>query len=138
LEAQRTLRRQFPNLEVILDEHNNETDLLKTSVGNLVRLCRPPVIVDEGHKATSAQAQSTIEGFNASVVVELSATPLPHPAPAVPGTAARRLRRLERELRLLPSPVCGRDRQAGEDGAGEEGYEGNLSGVVLDAANRQP
>jgi type III restriction enzyme len=70
LEAHRELRRKFPNLEVI-----PETDLLKTSVGNLVRLCRPPVILDEGHRATSELAQSTIEGFNASIVVELSATP---------------------------------------------------------------
>lgn len=75
VEAQRVLRRQFPNLEVIKDEHDQETDILKTSVGNLVRLCRPPVIVDEGHKATSDLARSTIEGFNASIVVELSATP---------------------------------------------------------------
>ena len=33
------------------------------------------MILDEGHKATSALARKTIEGFNASVIVELSATP---------------------------------------------------------------
>ena len=48
---------------------------MKTSLGNLVRIYEPPVILDEGHKATSALARRTIEEFNASVVVELSATP---------------------------------------------------------------
>ena len=33
------------------------------------------MILDEGHKATSELARKTIEGFNASIVVELSATP---------------------------------------------------------------
>ena len=49
--------------------------LVKTSLANLVRLCEPAVILDEGHKATSNLARQTIEGFNASIVVELSATP---------------------------------------------------------------
>ena len=49
--------------------------LVATSIGNLVRLCRPPVILDEGHKATSRRARETIDGFNASVLVELTATP---------------------------------------------------------------
>lgn len=70
IEAQRKLKTQVPNLELIED-----TEILKTSVGNLVRLCRPAVILDEGHKATSPLARETIEGFNATIVVELSATP---------------------------------------------------------------
>jgi len=70
LEAHRKLRERIPNLEVITG-----TDLVKTSIGNLVRICKPPVILDEGHKATSDLARRTIEGFNASIVVELSATP---------------------------------------------------------------
>ncbi len=49
--------------------------LAKTSLANLVRLCEPVVILDEGHKATSALARQTIEGFNPALVVELSATP---------------------------------------------------------------
>jgi type III restriction enzyme len=48
---------------------------VKTSLANLVRLCEPAVILDEGHKATSDLARRTIEGFNPAVVVELSATP---------------------------------------------------------------
>lgn len=66
----KALKAGVPNLDMVTGE------LAKTSIGNLVRLCRPPVILDEGHKATSELARATIEGFNASVVVELSATPL--------------------------------------------------------------
>ena len=33
------------------------------------------MILDEGHRATSQLARQTIEGFNPSAVVELSATP---------------------------------------------------------------
>lgn len=70
LPAHQALHARMANLETI-----EGTDVLKTSVGNLVRLCRPPVILDEGHKAYSPQARKTIEGFNPSIVVELSATP---------------------------------------------------------------
>lgn len=73
--AHRKLKEQFKNLEMLADDPVTGQYLAKTSVANLVRLCRPAVILDEGHKATSALARSTIEGFNASVVVELSATP---------------------------------------------------------------
>ncbi|MFG0242001.1 MAG: DEAD/DEAH box helicase [Phycisphaerales bacterium JB054] len=73
--AQRKLKELCPNLDMIEDDADTGRHLIATSVGNLVRLCRPAVIVDEGHKATSQLAQETIEGFNASIVVELSATP---------------------------------------------------------------
>lgn len=65
----RALRERFPNLDSLTD------DLLKTSLGNLARICEPPVILDEGHKAYSELARNTLEGFNASIIVELSATP---------------------------------------------------------------
>jgi len=74
-EAHQALKAKFPNLDMIVDDEAAGEHLVATSIGNLVRICRPPVILDEGHKATSALARSTIEGFNASLVVELSATP---------------------------------------------------------------
>lgn len=74
-QAQHALKQQIPNLDMIEDDEETGRHLVATSIGNLVRLCRPAVILDEGHKATSNLARSTIEGFNASVVVELSATP---------------------------------------------------------------
>jgi type III restriction enzyme len=74
-EAHRKLKEKVKNLEMLVEDERSGQHLAKTSVANLVRLCRPAVILDEGHKATSSLARSTIEGFNASVVVELSATP---------------------------------------------------------------
>jgi type III restriction enzyme len=47
----------------------------KTSLGNTLRLLKPIVIIDEGHKAYSVNARETIRNFNPSIVVELSATP---------------------------------------------------------------
>ena len=74
-DAHLRLKQAFPNLEMIEDDPGRGRHLCKTSVGNLVKLCRPLVILDEGHKATSPRARKTIEEFNASLVVELSATP---------------------------------------------------------------
>ena len=74
-EKHKALKDQFPNLDMLGDDNGHDEDLVKTSLGNLVRLCEPAVILDEGHKATSELARKTIEGFNSSTVVELSATP---------------------------------------------------------------
>ncbi len=71
----KALKVGVPNLDMVEDDDKAGRHLVKTSIGNLVRLCRPPVILDEGHKAVSELARSTIEGFNAAIVVELSATP---------------------------------------------------------------
>jgi type III restriction enzyme len=71
----KALKGQFPNLDILGEDQEQTEGLVKTSLGNLVRLCEPAVILDEGHKATSELARKTIEGFNASIVVELSATP---------------------------------------------------------------
>ncbi len=71
----RKLKERFPNLDMLVEDAASGAYLVKTSLGNLVRLYEPPVILDEGHKATSKLARETIEGFNASIVVELSATP---------------------------------------------------------------
>jgi len=48
---------------------------IKMSLGNVLRLTRPVVIVDEGHKAYSDTARETLCGFNSRCIVELSATP---------------------------------------------------------------
>jgi len=74
-EGHRKFKERIRNLDMIEEDGARGRWLCKTSVGNLVKICRPVVILDEGHKATSAQARKTIEGFNASLVVELSATP---------------------------------------------------------------
>jgi type III restriction enzyme len=64
------LRERVPNLELLGDGPN-----VRTSLANLVRLCQPAVVLDEGHRATSQRARETIETFNPAIVVELSATP---------------------------------------------------------------
>jgi len=74
-DAHRKLKEQVTNLDMLAEDAASGQFLVKTSVANLVRLCKPAVILDEGHKATSSLARETIEGFNASLVVELSATP---------------------------------------------------------------
>jgi type III restriction enzyme len=48
---------------------------IKQSLENTLRLIRPIVVLDEGHKAYSDQARATIANLNPSFVLELSATP---------------------------------------------------------------
>jgi hypothetical protein len=73
--AHQALKARVANLDMLEADPATGRFLTATSIGNLVRLCRPAVILDEGHKATSDLARRTIDGFNPSVVVELSATP---------------------------------------------------------------
>jgi type III restriction enzyme len=48
---------------------------VKQSLGNVLRLVRPLVVIDEGHKAYSNTAFETIAGYNPRFILELSATP---------------------------------------------------------------
>ena len=50
---------------------------IKHSLGNVLRLMRPIVIIDEGHRATTTLALDTINSFNPRFILELSATPKP-------------------------------------------------------------
>ena len=49
--------------------------IAKSSLGNVMRLLRPMVVIDEGHHAYSETALRTLDGFNPSFMLELSATP---------------------------------------------------------------
>lgn len=81
-EANRALLEKVPNLD-----QNDLADLgfgdgvvpdsvsVKQSLGNVLRLVRPVVVIDEGHKAYSDTARDTIAGFNPRFILELSATP---------------------------------------------------------------
>ena len=74
--------RAVPNLEA-----NDLSDLsyadgvvpgsasVKHSLGNVLRLVRPVIILDEGHRAYSNTARDTLNGFNPRFILELSATP---------------------------------------------------------------
>ena len=81
-EANQTLLDHVPNLD-----QNDLADMgfgegivpgsvsIKQSLGNVLRLVRPVVVVDEGHKAYSDTARDTLAGFNPRFILELSATP---------------------------------------------------------------
>lgn len=69
------LLKRFPNLDYFGDEKGFFGRVTKTSLGNTLRVLKPVIILDEGHKAYSEIAQKTIRNFNPSIIVELSATP---------------------------------------------------------------
>lgn len=58
-----------------LDAYNDIFPMVKDSLGNALRLIRPVVVLDEGHKAITDLAFKTLYGFNPSFVLELTATP---------------------------------------------------------------
>jgi len=59
-----------------------------------LRILKPIIIIDEGHKAYSETAQGTIRNFNPSIIVELSATP-PKNSNILVNTAGQELNREE-------------------------------------------
>ncbi len=58
-----------------LDAYDDLFPMVKDSLGNALRIIRPVVVLDEGHKAVSDLAFRTLYGFNPSFVLELTATP---------------------------------------------------------------
>ena len=72
---QEKLLAKVPNLDTFEEAGGVWGWLAKTSLGNTLRLLRPLIILDEGHKAYSVNAKKTLEGFNPVMIVELSATP---------------------------------------------------------------
>lgn len=73
--AHKALLNDVPNLDTFEREGGLWGRQVKTSLGNALRLLRPLIILDEGHKAYSMSARTTLEGFNPGMIVELSATP---------------------------------------------------------------
>ena len=58
-----------------LDAYRGMFPMVKDSLGNALRIIRPVVVLDEGHKAISDLAFRTLYGFNPCFVLELTATP---------------------------------------------------------------
>ncbi len=73
--AHEALLREIPNLDTFEKQSGFWGYQIKTSLGNTLRTLQPLIILDEGHKAYSAGAKETLEGFNPCMIVELSATP---------------------------------------------------------------
>jgi type III restriction enzyme len=82
LAAHFQLLQQVPNLDAYGSAHQTTAErqaqmgsVVKSSLGNVMRLLRPMVVIDEGQHAYTENALSTLDGFNPSLVLELSATP---------------------------------------------------------------
>ncbi len=82
LPAHFELLRLTPNYDVYAPHGASAEDtarsmgsVIKDSLGNVMRHARPMVVIDEGHHAYTENALATIDGFNPSFVLELSATP---------------------------------------------------------------
>ena len=74
-EGHRKLKTLIPNLDCFFSEQDIFNTQIKTSLGNTLKVLRPLVVVDEGHRAYGEQARNTIKDFNPSFILELSATP---------------------------------------------------------------
>ena len=83
-DAQEKLLAEIPNLDCFGDEDLLQSAgqmplvrQIKSSLGNALRMCKPLIIIDEGHKAWSDRARDTIAGLNPRFLLQLSATPPP-------------------------------------------------------------
>lgn len=94
--AHKALLGAVPNLSVYdMGDGIAAWPMVKSSMGNAMRIVRPVVVMDEGQRAVSDLAYRTLYDFNPRFVLELSATPkdiAPRAArggnPAIPGRIA--------------------------------------------------
>ena len=82
IEAHWNLLREVPNLDAYApwggsaeEARAQKGSIVKSSLGNVMRLVRPMVVIDEGHHAYTDNALRTLDGFNPCFMLELSATP---------------------------------------------------------------
>lgn len=76
--AQQELLKLIPNLDCFDEEGVIFQKQIKTSLGNALKVLKPLVVIDEGHRAYGEQARNTVRNFNPSFILELSATPPPN------------------------------------------------------------
>jgi type III restriction enzyme len=77
-EGHKKLKELIPNLDCFTTEMEVFGTQIKTSLGNTLKVLRPLVVIDEGHRAYGENARNTIRNFNPSFILELSATPPPN------------------------------------------------------------
>ncbi len=82
IEAHWQLLADVPNLDAYApwgasqaEARATKGSIVKSSLGNVLRLVRPMVVIDEGHHAYTDNALRTLDGFNPCFMLELSATP---------------------------------------------------------------
>ncbi|MEO9147364.1 MAG: DEAD/DEAH box helicase family protein [Ginsengibacter sp.] len=73
--AQEELFKKIPNLDCFGEEGEVFNRQIKTSLGNTLKVLKPLVVIDEGHRAYGENARNTVRNFNPSFILELSATP---------------------------------------------------------------
>lgn len=73
--AQEELFKKIPNLDCFGEEGEVFQRQIKTSLGNTLKVLKPLVVIDEGHRAYGENARNTVRNFNPSFILELSATP---------------------------------------------------------------
>ncbi len=77
-EGHKKLKELIPNLDCFTTEMEVFGTQIKTSLGNTLKVLRPLVVIDEGHRAYGELARNTVRNFNPSFILELSATPPPN------------------------------------------------------------
>jgi type III restriction enzyme len=82
IEAHWQLLQAVPNLDVYASWGQSQEgaraqkgSIVKSSLGNVMRMLRPMVVIDEGHHGYTENALRTLDGFNPGFLLELSATP---------------------------------------------------------------
>ena len=71
-EKNKLLKEQIPNLDIY---GGRMMTVIKNSLGNMLRIIKPVIVLDEQHKAVSELATQTLLTFNPQFILELSATP---------------------------------------------------------------
>lgn len=103
VKAAEALLKAVPNLEThdLADALGPVTGAsIKTSLGNVLRLVRPMIVIDEGHRAYSDIARNTMAGLNPRFMLELSATPKAARSNILVSVSGRALK--EEEMIKLP------------------------------------
>jgi len=78
--ANRALMDEYKDLkytlgvDIALDSVGAST-VIKHSLENVLKMKRPIIVIDEGHKAYSDKTRESLSGFNPSFILELTATP---------------------------------------------------------------
>jgi type III restriction enzyme len=103
-EARKQLIKQVPNLEQLdLAEAalgGEVATWIKQSLGNTLRVIRPLIVLDEGHRAYSDIARRTLASLNPRFILELSATPDREQSNILVNVSGRALK--EEEMIKLP------------------------------------
>lgn len=73
-EKHKKLLEKIPNLDFI-EDNLFDKKIVRTSLGNAIRILNPLIIVDEFHTMFSDKAKQTLDGLNPSMIIGLSATP---------------------------------------------------------------